>query len=191
MPHGAVVVNLSYGARDPSLPEETVVELQRRTDYVLVDKIAWKKPRAMPFQASATRLARIWEALYVFCRRGHEHSFTTNKRLTKRSTTGQRCYGNVWNYVEAANNNGGGSRVRHMKAAFSSELVRWLLDVYFPLGAVVLDPFCGSGTVPLACAQTGRHHVGIELERSLVLHARRRVTAAPTVADAVPGDATA
>lgn len=31
VPHGAVVVNLSYGARDPSMPKETVVELQRRT----------------------------------------------------------------------------------------------------------------------------------------------------------------
>ena len=52
--------------------------------------------------------------------------------------------------------------------------MRWLLNVYFPLGSVVLDPFCGSGTVPVVCAQTGRHYVGIELERSLVLHARRR-----------------
>lgn len=59
-------------------------------------------------------------------------------------------------HVEAANNDGGGSRVRHMKAAVSSELVRWLLNVYFPLRSVVLDAFCGSGTVPVACAQTGR-----------------------------------
>lgn len=41
----------------------------------------------------------------------------------------------------------------------------------------MLDPFCGSGTVPLACVQTDCHYVGIELEHSLVLHVQRRVRA--------------
>jgi len=50
--------------------------------------------------------------------------------------------------------------------------VRWLLNVSVPLGSVVLDPFWGCGTFPLVCEQTGRHYVGTELERSLVLQLR-------------------
>lgn len=33
-----------------------------------------------------------------------------------------------------------------------------------PPGAVVLDPFCGSGTVPVAALRSGRHYVGCELD---------------------------
>jgi len=34
-------------------------------------------------------------------------------------------------------------------------------------GAVVLDPFCGSGTVPIACIRTNRHFIGTEIEKSM------------------------
>jgi hypothetical protein len=119
VPHGVLVVNLSHSARDPLLPEETVAELQRRTGFVRVDEIAWKKARAMPFQASATRLD-LGGALRVLSARLRAQL----QRLTKRSTTGQRCYGNAcgitWKKLRTTR-----GRVHHMKAAFSSELVQW------------------------------------------------------------------
>ncbi|WP_233872422.1 DNA-methyltransferase [Paraburkholderia adhaesiva] len=43
------------------------------------------------------------------------------------------------------------------------ELLRELLRVV-PVGGCVLDPFMGSGTTGVACIQTGRHFVGIELD---------------------------
>jgi hypothetical protein len=42
-------------------------------------------------------------------------------------------------------------------------------------GALVLDPFCGVGSVPVACARLGRRYVGIEVEPGYVRVARRRV----------------
>jgi DNA modification methylase len=42
-------------------------------------------------------------------------------------------------------------------------------------GALVLDPFAGVGTIPIACARLGRRYVGIEIEPEYVRVARKRM----------------
>jgi DNA modification methylase len=43
-------------------------------------------------------------------------------------------------------------------------LVRWLIEISTKPGAVVYDPFTGSGTTGIACAQTGRDFIGSEID---------------------------
>jgi DNA modification methylase len=45
-------------------------------------------------------------------------------------------------------------------------------------GSLVLDPFCGSGTVGVVCVREGRRFVGIELNPEYVGMAERRITEA-------------
>lgn len=47
-----------------------------------------------------------------------------------------------------------------------------------PVPAVVLDPFCGSGTSGVVCAQAGRSFIGTELNPSYARLARARIAAA-------------
>lgn len=47
-------------------------------------------------------------------------------------------------------------------------------------GSIILDPFCGSGTTGVACIQTGRRFIGIEIDEKYAAIARRRI------ADAAP-----
>jgi len=47
-------------------------------------------------------------------------------------------------------------------------------------GQIVLDPFAGSGTTGVACVQTGRRFIGIEIDEKYAAIARRRI------ADAAP-----
>ena len=47
-----------------------------------------------------------------------------------------------------------------------------------PSGGTVLDPFCGSGTTGVACMQTGRNFIGIELDAGYCEIARRRIAEA-------------
>jgi len=42
-------------------------------------------------------------------------------------------------------------------------------------GDVVLDPFCGSGSVCVACQETGRKWIGIELDEGWVGVASEKV----------------
>ena len=42
-------------------------------------------------------------------------------------------------------------------------------------GDVVLDPFMGSGTTPVACIRTGRHYIGIDTDAGYCEIAERRI----------------
>jgi site-specific DNA-methyltransferase (adenine-specific)/modification methylase len=58
-------------------------------------------------------------------------------------------------------------------------VMRWMLDLLeVPDGATVLDPYMGSGTTGVACMQTGRNFIGIEISEDYVNIARRRISEA-------------
>ncbi len=59
------------------------------------------------------------------------------------------------------------------------DLMIWCLDILrVPQGATVLDPFCGSGTTGVACVQTGRRFIGIEIDPGYADIARARIAMA-------------
>ena len=59
------------------------------------------------------------------------------------------------------------------------ELMRWCVEkVGSEEGGLVLDPFCGSGTTGVACMQTGRRFIGIEIDEGYAAIARRRIAEA-------------
>jgi len=61
------------------------------------------------------------------------------------------------------------------------QLMRWTLDkMNIPVGATVLDPYCGSGTTGVACVEMGINFIGFELDPDYCTIARRRI------AEAVP-----
>ena len=54
----------------------------------------------------------------------------------------------------------------------------WLVEQPSRHGDLILDPFCGSGTTGVACMQTGRRFIGIELDPGYADIARRRIAEA-------------
>lgn len=57
---------------------------------------------------------------------------------------------------------------RNHSAAFPKQLPEWFIKLFTQEGDVVLDPFIGSGTTALACMDTKRHFVGIEMKEENV-----------------------
>lgn len=55
------------------------------------------------------------------------------------------------------------------------ELPRRLIKLLSFPGDTVLDPFCGSGTVAVACQELGRRFLGFDVSEEYVESARRRV----------------
>jgi len=43
-------------------------------------------------------------------------------------------------------------------------LMKWVVENYSPINGIISDPFMGSGTTGVACVQTGRKFIGIEIE---------------------------
>ncbi len=70
-------------------------------------------------------------------------------------------------------------RVGH-PAPFPVELPRRLIELYTYKGDTVLDPFIGAGSTAVAAKLTGRHYVGVDVDKSYVALAKSRVKAAKT-----------
>jgi site-specific DNA-methyltransferase (adenine-specific) len=54
-------------------------------------------------------------------------------------------------------------------------LMSWLLQEYTKPGDTILDPFMGSGTTGVACVQTGRNFIGIEIDPGYFAIAEKRI----------------
>jgi DNA modification methylase len=57
-------------------------------------------------------------------------------------------------------------------------MMEWLVNRASASNALVLDPFMGSGTTGVACLQTGRRFIGIEIDEGYFDIAVRRIEAA-------------
>ena len=51
----------------------------------------------------------------------------------------------------------------------------WGIEALTDPGNTILDPFCGSGTTGVACVQTGRNFIGIEIDPGYAEIARQRI----------------
>lgn len=65
-------------------------------------------------------------------------------------------------------------RDKHHQTGKPTELMERLIECVQP-GGVVLDPFMGSGTTGVACANTGRRFIGFEATEDYFAIAQRRV----------------
>ena len=55
------------------------------------------------------------------------------------------------------------------------ELMGWLIKTYSNIGDTIFDPFMGSGTTGVACVQTGRNFIGIEIDPKYFAIAEKRI----------------
>lgn len=63
-----------------------------------------------------------------------------------------------------------------------TELLQCILNDYSGNGITVLDPFMGSGSTGVACINTGRNFIGIELDEHYYETAERRIAEAAAIA---------
>lgn len=170
--NGVVLYNISYGNENNECLFLTLADILRKTDFTIADVIVWKKKSALPACLSPNKLTRITEFVFVFCRKSEYMTFHANKKCTSTRPTGQRMYENIFNFIEAANNDG---PCKLNGAAFSTELCTHLMDVYAPVGGVVYDSFMGTGTTGVAAKRMGLHYIGSEISEAQCEYARKRI----------------
>ena len=174
--NGVVLYNLSYGTDSPnntSLMWLLVTSIILNTNFCVGDVITWKKRSASPNNTSCNKGTRICEWVIVFCRKNEFKTFKANKKVKSVRATGQVYYENVFNFLEARNNDG---QCALNKATFSTELVLQLLDRYSTsTDDVILDPFMGTGTTAKGCIERNRNFIGFELSQAQVDYANERL----------------
>jgi site-specific DNA-methyltransferase (adenine-specific) len=56
------------------------------------------------------------------------------------------------------------------------KIVSWLVEAVSDRGALVVDPFAGSGTTPLACLKSGRRCIAVEADERYIPIIHRRIS---------------
>lgn len=125
--NGCILYNLSYSSENTECMWRVISDIITKTRFTVADCIVWKKRSASPNSCSSNKLTRICEFVFVICRKDEFHTFNCEKKISSLRKTGQKSYENIFNLIEAPNNDG--SCDIH-KATFSTILVRKLLDIY-------------------------------------------------------------
>lgn len=170
--NGCILYNMNYGSENTELMWLTIANIISSTVWTIADDIIWKKKSALPNNVSPNKLTRIVEHIFVFCRKKEFKTFKANKNVTSVRKTGQKMYENVFNFVEARNNDGS---CKLNKATFSTELIEKLIDIYVTEDSIVYDPFMGTGTTANACKNRNIKYIGSEISEAQVEHAKLRV----------------
>ena len=115
----------------------------------------WVKPNGMP-QYSGDRPSMGWESVAICHREG------------KKRWNGGGSHA-VWTVPKVSGNHPTGKPLR---------LIEKWVSLFSDSGDLILDPFMGSGTTGVACANLGRKFIGIEIERKYFDIACERIEAA-------------
>lgn len=171
--NGCILYNISYGSENTEGMFMAINTIITKTPFTLADTIIWKKTNALPNSCSSNKLTRITEFVFVFCRKNEFKTFNCNKRVTSLRKTGQAAYENIFNFIEAKNNDGA---CPYNKATFSTELCEKLLDIYAKYDDTwVYDSFVGSGTTAVACKKMGFNFIGSEISENQCRWANNRL----------------
>lgn len=171
--NGVIIFNINYSIENPILPYKVICEIDKQTNFSLVDTIIWKKKNGIPFPANKRRLSRLFENIFVFVRKNEIDTFNTNRQVKSISEkTGQKYYEVKYNHIEAANNDG---KCSLNQATYSSDLCKQLLNIYALPNSVVYDPFMGTGTTAVACKDLNLYYIGSEISTEQCKYAMNRI----------------
>ncbi len=141
------------------------LEFEKHSFYELVRFGIWLKSNPMP-QISADRPANGWDGIaYIY------------PRDKKKQWHGGGCHGN-WHGPVITNGDHPTGKPVDMVGSWVSRFTR--------RGQAILDPFMGSGTTGVACAQLGRTFIGIERERKYFDIACERIERAQAQGQLIP-----
>lgn len=83
-------------------------------------------------------------------------------------------YTNVWSFLPPSRLNAGRKEFNHLTEK-PVEVMKRLIEMTTLPEMMVLDPFMGSGTTGVACVQTGRNFIGIEIDPKYFAIAEKRI----------------
>lgn len=148
----------------------------------VLNLVTWQKPNPPPNlgcrQLTDSTEHVIWAAPHR--REPLEHVFNYD---AARSENGGKQLKDVWQIAAP-----GADEKTHGKHPTQKpvELFRRIVELSTAPGAVVLDPFCGSGTTGVAALLSGRRFVGVELDSGYARIASDRMSEAFEQARSIP-----
>ncbi|MFM5248195.1 DNA-methyltransferase [Aeromonas caviae] len=152
-------------------------------------EIIWEKGNATGFLNAKKQPLRAHESVLVFYRQQPTYNpqMTSGhaRKTSKRKTVNSECYGKALSLTEYDST----ERYPRSVQFFSSDkqrgsyhatqkpvaLMEWLIRSFSNSGDVVLDFCMGSGTTGVACINTGREFIGMEMDAGIFKVATDRI----------------
>lgn len=161
-------------------------------------EIYWKKPQATNFMNVRYSPGRVLESVAVFCHKGGSSTYNTGLRKVRKDKgdrqrledgrffEGAGLVDYTSQTAEARRMAAGGAypvNLVYFKTAKTTihptekpvALLSYLIKTYSNKGDTVLDFTMGSGSTGVACVQTGRKFIGIEIEEEYFKIAKKRI----------------
>ena len=82
-----------------------------------------------------------------------------------------RMYSEQWHGYSRTKKAGGGLHPTQKPVG----LMKWCVEKFTSECDTILDPFMGSGTTGVACVQTGRNYIGVEIDEGYFAIAEKRI----------------
>lgn len=198
-PGGSLCLNVGQtldGAGGLYPMDVLLFENLRRAGLTYQSRIIWGFGHGL---TPKRRLAERYETVLVFSR-GEQQVFNANAARMPQKEPGKRAFkgprrghlsghwagaapSNLWLIPQIGANHG--EKTDH-PCQFPEALVRRLVLLYSNAGALVCDPFSGSGSTHVTCVKTGRAFVGADLFYETT-RATRLAKAFPDLVTALPG----
>jgi DNA modification methylase len=167
-----VLLNLSYSAKDPSLPYKVVTEIEEKTNFSIVDTIIWEKPGCTTNSSAFNRLDRIVEPIFVLARKSETKTFYLNAGGFTIGKNGQKySKTTIRNKIYCKNGKSNAGNI----STYSVDLVKRLIEMYGKKGDLIYDPFMGTGTTGVGSVLSNCCFVGSELSEKQVKYSDQRI----------------
>ena len=178
---GRVAINIGDGKNGAIPTHSDIIQFMRDLGYIQMATIIWNKNQASPRTAWGSWLSPSSPSFPT----PHEYILIFAKESKKLITKGETdltedefkswAYG-IWKIKPETNM----KKVGH-PAVYPIELPTRLIKMLSWKDATILDPFMGSGTTGVACINTNREFIGIELDTGYFNIAKQRIEEAKGV----------
>ena len=203
-PTGTMIINLKEKVVDGERHTYVIdlIKALRQQGWRFTDEYIWVKTNSVPGKWP-NRFRDSWERLLQFNKQKHfamhqesvmvERKESTAKRVKKLSAndcqrmaskTGSTFGKNMSHWlgremVYPSNVLCMATETRNVShsVAFPERLPEFFIKLFTQEGDLVLDPFCGSGTVCVVCKRLGRRFLGMEILPEYVALAEKRIAA--------------
>lgn len=175
----------------------TIVDWCDNAGFRLFESLVYQKKHALPGPCWDRRFRVDHEYMPIFVKGQRPAYFDkrhlavscktagTRHRMKQRSVGGStgdygkeyivaptKCRGTIWPYANTTSSN---DLKRQHPATFSDQLAADFIECFCPKDGIVLDPFVGSGTVPVAAKKLQRHFIGVDISEEYCAIAEARV----------------
>ena len=141
----------------------------RQLNYKMLNDITWEKPNPPP-NLSCRCFTHATETV-LWAAKGPKSRHVFNYQVMRTQAGGKQMK-SVWRMTSPSRSEKMLGKHRTQKPV---ALIERCLLASTPEGAVVLDPFMGSGTTGVACLRNQRQFVGVESDKESFVLARRRL----------------